>query len=90
MKAITLTTKEYSRTESGKSWKSQPDTTETKEISRKFYDNMTSEDTVKFFRRLGGSETVNRAYFSIGYLPQEISSIDPTRTIKKVRTFDID
>jgi len=84
-----LTTKEYSRTDSGKCWKSKPDSIETKEINREFYDNMTSEETCKFFRRLGGSETVTRCYTSAGYIPIEIISCDPSRTVRKVRTFDI-
>jgi hypothetical protein len=85
----TMTSREYSRTASGKSWKSKPDAVEEKEITREHFDNFTDEKTIKFFRRLGGAETVTRCYTSGGNIPYEISSISPDRTIKKVRTFQV-
>ena len=87
---ITMTKKYYERTDSGKSWKSKPYQVETWEMTREQYDNYTSEDAIKFMRRLGGSEHVTRCYTSIGYVPYEIGSISPDRTEKRVATFAID
>ena len=85
-----MTTKTFSRTDSGKCWKSKPDEIETKEIDNKHYQNMVSDDTVKWFRRIGGSETVTRGYTYYGYLPVEVISCNPGRTIRKVRIFAFD
>jgi hypothetical protein len=90
MKTIKMITKEYGRTDSGKSWKSKPHTIEEKEIDMQKYKNITSDDTCRFFRRLGGSETVNRTYTSIGYVPYELISCNPDRSVRKVRRFIID
>ena len=87
---IIMTTKTFSRTDSGKGWKSKPDEIETKEIDNTQYENMVSEDTVKFFRRIGGSEIVTRSYTYYGYLPVEVISCNPGRTIRKVRVFAFD
>jgi hypothetical protein len=86
---ITVTTETYSRTDSGKSWRSKPDTTETAEITRDQHHNLTSNDTCAWFRRLGGSETAQREYTAGGYDVTRLTSIDPSRTIKKVRSFEI-
>lgn len=86
---IEYTLETYNRTESGKSWKSKPESTETGVYDRKQYENCTGDDTLRFFRRLGGSETVVRSYTSQGYIPVKVTSCDPSRTIKKVRTFKI-
>lgn len=40
-----------------------------------------------FFRRLGGSETLTRAYTSKGYVPVKLTSISPDRETKIVREF---
>ena len=85
-----MTTESFDRTESDKGWKSKPHTTITAQINRRQFDLMTSDETCSWFRRLGGSETVIRCYSSIGYVPYQLSSIDPSKTIKKVRTFKID
>jgi len=87
---ITITTESFDRTESDKGWKAKPHTTESHDIGRQQFDRITSDDTCSWFRRLGGSETVTRCYSSIGYVPHQLSSIDPSRTIKKVHTFKID
>ena len=84
---IIMTRKVFSRTESGKSWKSKPEEITTKEIDYQHYQNFTSDDTVKFFRRIGGSETVIRNYTAYGYIPVEIISCNPDRTIRKVTSF---
>ena len=82
-----MTTKVYNRTESGKSWKSQPESVETSEIDRKQYENIVDIDTQKFFRRLGGSERMIKNYTCHGYIVVQLTSISPDREIKKVREF---
>ena len=84
---IIMTRKVFSRTESGKSWKSKPEEIITKEIDYQHDQTFTSDDTVKLFRRIGGSETVIRNYTAYGYLPVEIISCNPDRTIRKVTSF---
>lgn len=85
---ITLRQTEYSRTPSGKSWKSSPDTTETREIPAEHYYNYF--DAVPFFRSLGGSETVRRSYTAYGYIPTTLISISPDRETKVVRHFTVE
>ena len=88
MRQFTFKQSTYSRTDSGKSWRSQPDEVETKTVSEEFHRNMTSDDTLKFFRRLGGSETVTREYTAWGYIVCRVVSTNPDRTIKHVREFE--
>ena len=87
---IRMTTKIYSRTDSGKSWRANPDETETQIIDERQYNNIVCDDTLRWFRRLGGSETPTRSYTAHGYKIVQLSSCDPSRSIKKVRTFDLD
>lgn len=63
------------------------ESTETETISAKSVKNMTSPDTLKFFRRLGGTEKVMRTYTCMGYMPYQMTSISPDRQTKKVRKF---
>ena len=60
----------------------------TKEMSRQFY--MNCVDAIPFFRRLGGIERVSKGYTYIGYIPTEISSINPDKTKKTKREFIIE
>jgi hypothetical protein len=87
-RTVNLTKYTYSRTASGKSWKSKPDTVEHLTVSWEQYLNMTSPDTCRFFRRLGGSEFIKRSYTAYGYLPIELISCSPLRDKKTVRVFD--
>jgi len=48
---------------------------------------MTSDEDMKFFRRLGGSERVDHTYTEFGYLPCRLSSIDPTSTFESDKEF---
>ena len=84
-----LTTKTYSRTDSGKSWKSKPDEETTEQITKQNYVNITGSATLKFFRRMGGSKTVTRGYTSEGYIPVKLSSIPFTKHCKRIHTFKI-
>lgn len=63
--------------------------TETKTISKSFYNNMTDEKSIRFFRNLGGIETVQRNYTKMGYLPVRILSTSPNRETRIIRNFEI-
>ena len=59
--------------------------TETQEITERYYRNCV--DASPFFRRLGGSEYLERSYTGRGYLVTRIISKSPDRTMKTIRTF---
>lgn len=59
----------------------------TKEISLEQYENITNNDTLKWFRRLGGSETAVKTYTKLGYKTVKLTSSSPDKQIKVVRTF---
>ena len=55
----------------------------TKTITEEKYDNMTSEEAIKFFRGLGGTEKVTRK----GGKVTRIVSTSPSGELRKIRTF---
>lgn len=63
--------------------------TKTKTISKSFYNNITDEKAIRFFRNLGGIETVQRNYTKMGYLPVRILSTSPNRETRIIRNFEI-
>jgi hypothetical protein len=63
-------------------------TIERKTIDLIQYNNITNVDTLKWFRRLGGSETAKKNYTSKGYMITKLTSTSPDRTIKVVREFN--
>lgn len=63
--------------------------TETKTISKSFYYNLIDERAIRFFRNLGGVETVQRNYTKMGYLPVRILSTSPNRETRIIRNFEI-
>lgn len=79
---IKMKRSEYERTESGKSWKTKPVETETREVDELFYKNFTAPETSKFFRRLGGYEKREKDYTSYGFRVVRVVSISPDRSIK--------
>ena len=85
---ITLITKRYERTSSGKSWKKNPVETDEEVISPKKFELIIS--SIPFFRDLGGSERVTKGYTIAGYIPVELSSISPSRETKIVRSFKVE
>jgi hypothetical protein len=107
MYMLTITTETYSRTESGKSWRSQPDemTTETLPWHRmdlvgqawitrerwgeNVHRKITAPDTLRWFRRIGGSEYAVRSYTPVGYIVTRLVSTNPDRTVRIVRRFRI-
>jgi len=62
--------------------------TKTEEITREQYNNIVN--SAPWFRRLGGSETLQRAYTSYGYIPYRIISTAPDRSMRTVRQFKFD
>lgn len=102
MYMLTITRETYSRTESGAGWRSKPDATETEtlpwEHRNRFEDErwgervhayITEPDTLRWFRRLGGSEYVVRNYTPVGYIVTRLVSTNPGRTVRVVRKFTI-
>ena len=84
-----LTTKKYERTESGKSWKSNPTEIEITTIDQETYDNIFSKKTQAFFRGLGGYERASKSYTNAGYIVTRLTSISPDKTTKIVRTVKV-
>lgn len=60
-------------------------TTET--IDEQKYRRIVSNETLRFFRRLGGTETAERNYTCRGYNVVKLTSTSPDRSKKIVRTF---
>ena len=60
----------------------------TKIITPEQYDNIVSDDTLKFFRRLGGSEYVARAHTESGYLIYKLISTSLDKEYKTIREFE--
>ena len=85
---ITLITKRYEKTSSGKSWKKNPVEIGEEIISPKKFELIIS--SIPFFRDLGGSERVTKGYTVAGYIPVELSSISPSRETKIVRSFKVE
>lgn len=101
MYVLTIVTETYSRTASGKSWRTQPDDTITETFpwdrrdangnrhGEDMHRNITADDTLTFFRGLGGSERAERSYTPVGYIITRLTSSNPDRTVRKVRRFRI-
>ena len=85
---ITLITKRYERTSSGKSWKKNPVETNEEVITAKKFELIIS--SIPFFRDLGWSERVTKGYTIAGYIPVELSSISHERKTKIVRSFKVE
>lgn len=60
---------------------------ETKEINEREYFLTVNDATIKYFRRLGGKETVKRSYTNVGYKITKLISISPDKTEKIIREF---
>lgn len=58
-----------------------------KEVTEEQHRLTTNEDTCKWFRRLGGSESVTRGYTYAGYLVVKLVSTSPDRERKTVREY---
>lgn len=86
---IVMIQAEYSRTASGKSWRTKPDEKETRVITAVEYANCVN--SVSFFRNLTrgtrGSERVKNGYTFNGYIPTKITSVSPDGETKIIRKF---
>jgi hypothetical protein len=51
------------------------------------YRNITSADTLKFFRRLGGTESAQYSYTCDGYTITFLTSTSPDKQKKTIREF---
>jgi hypothetical protein len=58
-------------------------------IPEKNYINCTAPETINFFRRLGGIETITRGYTPAGYMITRILSTSPDRLDRTERIFNI-
>ena len=63
---------------------------EVTEVTEQQHELTTNEDTIKWFRRLGGSETKQMNYTCLGYICTKLTSISPDRQTKVVREYNID
>tara|TARA_R100001480_G_C4712392_1_gene178914 strand:- start:548 stop:814 length:267 start_codon:yes stop_codon:yes gene_type:complete len=63
------------------------DGVKTEKITQKNYLNIVSEDTRKFFKRLGGSETAQKSYTCSGYLITRLISVSPSKDKKSIYEF---
>ena len=86
---ILQTLKTFSRTDSGKSWRSNPDKVENKVIPPEFYQNYVT--AIPFFNNFfDHPEATCRAeqnYTHAGYLPTRITTISPFRETKVIAEF---
>ena len=56
-------------------------------ITEEQYRNITNEDTIKWFRRIGGTESVTKSYTNYGYVPTRIVSTSPNKQDRTLRDF---
>ncbi len=56
-------------------------------IDERQYHNITCDDTLKWFRRFGGSETAERNYTELGYRVVKLTSTSPNKEMKTIRNF---
>jgi hypothetical protein len=63
------------------------DKVEVKEVTEEQHNLTTNDDTVKWFRRLGGKETVQRGYTFNGYVVTKLVSTSPDKQTKVIREY---
>ena len=59
-------------------------------ITKKQYHLITNDDTLKAFRRLGGSEHAERNYTCNGYNVTRLISTSPNKRTKHIREFSFE
>lgn len=60
---------------------------EVTEVTKRQHELTTNDDTCKWFRRLGGSESATRGYTCAGYVVVKLVSTSPDRESKTVREY---
>ena len=85
---ILMRKKEYSRTESGKSWRKNPDNVECCVYDAEHYTNYIT--AIPFFNNFGDGAYCRgrRNYTCAGYLPTEVVSVGPFNCKKVVAEFE--
>ena len=63
---------------------------EVTEVTERQHYLTTNNDTVKWFRRIGGSETRQMNYTCLGYVCTKLTSISPDKQTKVVREYNIE
>lgn len=84
---IFRTIETFNRTDSGKSWKSKPDTVENEIVSPEYYTNYIT--SIPFFNNWGDGASCRAAfsYNAPGYLPTTVTTISPYKQTKKIARF---
>ena len=87
---ITKTVTKYKRTDSGKCWKSRPESVETEIVSAEHYENYVQ--SIPFFNDYGHGAycRATHSYTAAGYLPTKIVSVSPFEEVKIVAEFRFD
>lgn len=62
---------------------------QTESLSETQYKNCVTPKTIKFFKNLGGKESVTRSYNAYGYTITKIKSISPDGENQTIREFTI-
>lgn len=88
---ITMTRSTYSRTASGKGWKTNPDKVERKAISRENYENRTAPENIRFMNGFcGGTCRAERGYTYHGYKVTKVTLVSPARDERIIERFSFD
>lgn len=74
----------FVRDSADSNWKEDSKQTETSVVDEDFVRKFTSKETMRFFKNLGGYERC----FKKANGGKKCTSIDPSKTIKKVTTFE--
>lgn len=86
MEQITMTKKRLEKNPSTKTTFNLLDEV-TEIIPRERYEFITKPATLKWFRAMGGTETVERSYTCRGYNITRLTSTSPDKQIKVIREF---
>ena len=60
------------------------------DVAEQMYRNATAVDTIRFFKRLGGKEKIERAYTSRGYNVVKLTSTSPDGQMRTIREYNFD
>lgn len=86
MTKITLTTTRYTKKPGTKNAWAVLDT-ETEEVTEQQHRNATSDETCKWFRRLGSSQSKQMEYTCSGYKCTKLTSTSPDKESKTIREY---
>lgn len=85
---LTLITETYNKKEGNKTFSKKANKVESEIVDNETYKNVFT--SVNFFKNLGGTETITRAYTIAGYIPIRLTSVSPDRKTKVIRVFKIE